>query len=173
MATVGEQLRAGRTAQQLTIRQVAESTKIRTDYLEALESGDYNRFVAPVYIRGFVRTYATLLRLDTAQVMAVLDGELGQTTKFRSDPSLQPTKRGPLDVLLYQISRINWPRTGLALLLLLLLGGVFWAVSAWRKAATTDPLAGVKPPLYEPASNRLGNDTLPLPPPPPAPVHRP
>jgi cytoskeletal protein RodZ len=173
MATVGEQLRAGRTAQQLTIRQIAEGTKIRSDYLEALESGDYNRFVAPVYIRGFVRTYATLLRLDVPTVMAALDEELGQSPKFKEDPSLRPAKRGPLDVLLYQISRINWPRTGLALLLLLLVAGSYWAISAWRKAATSDPLAGVKPQLYEPATNRLGSDTLPLPPPQPAPVHRP
>ena len=72
MATVGEYLRAGRAARQLTLHQVGETTKIRTDYLEALESGDYNRFVAPVYIRGFVRAYATMLRLDLPQVMACL-----------------------------------------------------------------------------------------------------
>ena len=167
MATVGEQLRAGRAAQKLTIHQVAESTKIRTDYLEALEGGDYNRFVAPVYIRGFVRTYATLLRLEVPQVMAKLDEELGQTQKFREDPSLRPAKRGPLDVLLYQISRINWAKTGVALLVVVVLGGSYWAVAAWRKAATSNPLAGVKPPLYEPATNRVGADTLPLPLPPP------
>lgn len=170
MATVGEQLRAARTAQHLTLREVAETSKIRTDYLEALEAGDYNRFVAPVYIRGFVRTYASLLRLNVAEVMAALDGELGKTTKFREDPSLTPPKRGLMDALLYQISRINWQKTGLALLTLLVLGGITWGVWVWRRAATADPLAGVKPPIYQPPTNAPAGDVLPLPPPPP---HRP
>jgi hypothetical protein len=105
--------------------------------------------------------------------MAALDEELGKTSKFSADPSLVPSKRGPLDVLVYKISRINWPKTGLAVLAVLLLGGGFWAVSAWRKAAAADPLAGVKPPVYQPASNSVGGDVLPLPLPPPAPVRRP
>jgi len=167
MATVGEQLRAGRAAQQLTLHQVAETTKIRTDYLAALETGDYNRFVAPVYIRGFVRSYATLLRLDVAQVMAGLDEELGQTTKFREDPSLTPAKRGLMDVVLYQISRINWPKAGLALVALLVLAGIAWASWLWRNTAKADPLAGVKPPVYQPPTNSPGGDVLPLPSPPP------
>jgi cytoskeleton protein RodZ len=164
MATVGEQLHTARTAQQLTLHQVGETTKIRTDYLEALEAGDYNRFVAPVYIRGFVRTYAKLLRLELPPLMSALDGELGQSPKFREDPSLAPPRRGLLDMLLYQVSRINWARTGVGLLLLVLLGGTAWAVSAWRTAARKDPLAGVQAPVYQAPSNPPGGEVLPLPP---------
>ena len=67
---VAEQLRAGREARKLSINEVAETTKIRTDHIRALEEGDYNVFVAPVYIRGFVRCYSMLLRLDVPAVMA-------------------------------------------------------------------------------------------------------
>ena len=59
MASVAEQLRAAREAKNLTVSQVAETTKIRGDHIRALEEGNYNVFVAPVYSRGFIRTYAT------------------------------------------------------------------------------------------------------------------
>ena len=51
MATVADQLRRAREAQQLNIYQVAEITKIKTDHIRALESGNYDTFSAPVYIR--------------------------------------------------------------------------------------------------------------------------
>ena len=88
MPTVAEQLRAGREAKKLTIPQVAEATKIRTDHIRALEEGNFNVFSAPVYIRGFVRNYATHLKLDVPQVMAALDAELGRTEKFNEPPPL-------------------------------------------------------------------------------------
>ena len=80
--TVSEQLRQAREAKHLSIAQVAEITKLRTDHVRALEEGKYEVFSAPVYVRGFVRTYSNLLKLDVPQVMAALDGELGGLKKF-------------------------------------------------------------------------------------------
>ena len=77
MTTVAEQLQRTREAQKLSINQVAEFTKIRTDHIRALEEGNFNVFAAPVYIRGFVRT-RVLLKLDVTDVMASLDKELGR-----------------------------------------------------------------------------------------------
>ena len=97
-----------RESQKLTINQVAEVTKIRTDHLRALEEGNFNVFSAPVYIRSFVRSYATMLKLDVTRVMANLDGELGKTEKFREPPPLSEQKRGALDFLTLQLSKVNW-----------------------------------------------------------------
>jgi cytoskeletal protein RodZ len=63
MPTVAEQLRQAREQRGWTINQLADATKIRTDHIRALEEGNYNVFAAPVYIQGFVRTCATLLKL--------------------------------------------------------------------------------------------------------------
>ena len=70
MATVAEQLRTAREAQKLMVHQIADITKIRTDHLRALEEGNFDVFMAPVYIKGFVRSYSTLLKLNVPQVMA-------------------------------------------------------------------------------------------------------
>ena len=94
MPTVAEQLRAAREAKNLSVTEVAEITKIRTDHIRALEEGNFDMFVAPVYIRGFARTYATLLKLDVPQVIKALDAELGQTEKFAEPPPLSDENKG-------------------------------------------------------------------------------
>src|SRR5438552_16144154 len=114
MATVAEQLRRAREEQNLNVYQVAEITKIKTDHIRALESGAYDSFSAPVYIRGFVRTYAKALKLDVAKVAADLDGELNQTEKFSEPPPLTKKKGRALDFLMLQLSKLNWRIAGAA-----------------------------------------------------------
>jgi len=169
MATVAEQLLVAREAQSLTIYQVAEITKIRTDHIRALEEGDFNAFSAPVYIRGFVRTYASLLRLDVPRVMADLDEELGRTEKFHEPPPLVPQARGVMYFITLQLSKINWR--------IALIGGVALAVlaaagMAWRAHGRkpVDPLANLPPAVYQ--SSQTG-DTLPLPQSQPPPARHP
>ena len=87
MQSVAEQLRKGREQRKLTVYDVAGATKIRTDHVRALEEGDYRVFAAPVYIRGFVRSYGNLLKLDVPNLMAALEGELAEIKEF-NEPSL-------------------------------------------------------------------------------------
>src|SRR6185436_3071109 len=108
MPTVSEQLRRAREDQKLDVYQVAEITKIKTDHIRALESGNFETFSAPVYIRGFVRTYASILKLDLAKLLADLDEELGKTEKFREPPPLTNQPRSPLDFIMLQFSKMSW-----------------------------------------------------------------
>ena len=167
MPTVAEQLRSAREAQGLTVYQVAEITKIKTDHVRALEEGNFEVFAAPVYIRGFVRTYAALLKLDVPELMAALEAELGGTEKFSEPPPLSNQPRGFLDVVMLQLSKVNWPvalpSLGAALALLIVILGY----RAWRNHHSKDPLADLGPGLYQPPQKQSG-DTLPLPPTQPA-----
>jgi cytoskeleton protein RodZ len=164
MPTVAEQLHQAREARKLTVEQVAEITKIRGDHVRALEEGNFNVFSAPVYIRGFVRTYSTLLKLDVPQVMATLDGELGQTKKFAEPPPLSDHPRGVLDFVMLQLSKIDW-RKGV-----LILGGavvvlaIVLVYATYHHYKTRDPLKNVKPGIYK-SPSKTGGETLPLPPP--------
>jgi cytoskeletal protein RodZ len=162
MSTVAEKLRQAREAQNLTVHQLADITKIRTDHIRALEQGNFNVFSAPVYIRGFVRTCATLLKLDVRQTMAELDEELGRTEKFREPPPLTDAKRGPLDFIMLQLSKVAWRKAaiGLGALLAVVILAAAW--SAWRHHRARDPLADLKPGMYQPSQATLG-ETLPVP----------
>jgi cytoskeletal protein RodZ len=159
MSTVAEQLRTAREARNLTIQQVAESTKMRTDHIRALEEGDFNVFSAPIYIRGSVKNYAMLLKLDVLQIMAVLDAELGRTEKFSEPPPLTEASNTPLDRLMFLLSKFSW-RVGLAggVVVAVLLVIVLVSVTR-RHPRHNDSLAGLPPAVYQPTNSV---DTLPL-----------
>jgi cytoskeletal protein RodZ len=163
MATVAQQLRQAREAKNLTVEQVVEITKIRTDHLRALEEGNFDVFSAPVYIRGFVRTYSTLLKLDVPQIMAALETELAQTTKFAEPPSLADRPRGVIDFIMLQLSQVDWRKASIGLGLVILVVVIFWSWLSWRRY---DPLKSLKPGVYQ-STQSVSGDTLPLPTPPP------
>jgi cytoskeleton protein RodZ len=160
MPTVAEQLRVAREARQLTIEQVADLTKIRTDRVRALESGRFETFSATVYIRGSVKAYAKALKLDEAQLLATLDGELKGTEKFSEPPPLVETKKTLLDTLMLLLAKLNWKIgfVGLGVLALLTVAG--FSMLAWKHHQKSDPLKDLPPAVYQPASS---GDTLPLP----------
>src|ERR1051325_5854802 len=148
MSTVAETLRQAREAKKITVQQVAEITKIRTDHIRALEEGNFDVFSAPVYIRGFTRTYATLLKLDVRQIITALDAELKNTDKFSEPPPLTDQPRSPLDFVMLQLSKVNWNKKVLAWIAAgaVVLIAIF-AVTR-RNNKTSDPLEGLKPGVY-------------------------
>lgn len=159
---VSEQLRQAREAQNLSIAQVAEITKLRTDHVRALEEGRFDAFSAPVYVRGFVRTYATLLKLDVPKIMAALDADLGGIKKFASRPALSESPGGLLDTLMLQFTKVDWRKSAIGLGLtglIIILAATYFL---WRQYRTHDPLSRVKPSLYQPARTNAG-EKLPLP----------
>ena len=161
MATVAEQLRTAREAQNLTVHQIADITKIRTDHLRALEEGNFDVFVAPVYIRGFVRCYAGLLKLNVPEVMTALEGELSQTEKFSEPPRLSTEPRGVVDFLMLQLSRVNWRIASIALAIIavvVILGSI---TLVWRHQRTRDPLRGLPPAVYQ-SHGKDSGEKLPL-----------
>ena len=160
MSTVAEQLRTAREASKLTIEQVADLTKIRTDHVRALESGQFNAFSATIYIRGSVKNYARLLKLDQTKLLADLDAELNATEKFSEPPPLVETKKTFIDTLMLQWAKLNW-KIGFAGVVVMAVV-VVAVVSVWalRHHKANDPLKNLPPAVYQPANS---GDTLPLP----------
>jgi len=60
----GVALRAARTAQHLGIGEVARQLRLSVAQVEALEASAFERLPGPVFVRGFIRNYARLLKLD-------------------------------------------------------------------------------------------------------------
>jgi cytoskeletal protein RodZ len=155
MATVAEQLRTAREAKMLTVHQVADITKIRTDHLRALEEGNFDVFAAPVYIRGFVRSYATLLKLNVPEVMAALEAELKLTDKFAEPPRFSDEPKGILDWVMLQLSQVNWRIASMVIGAIVLVAIIYLIVTAARRPSA-DPLKGLAPAVYQPANGNSG-----------------
>jgi len=58
MQTIGERLEEARKRKGISIREAAEATKIRSDYLHKFESNQFDLNLAEIYTRGFLRSYA-------------------------------------------------------------------------------------------------------------------
>jgi cytoskeleton protein RodZ len=70
MPALGEEFRSAREARGLTLSDVGEQIHIRSVYLNAIENEDWKSIGAPVYVRGFIRTYARFLGLDAEEAVA-------------------------------------------------------------------------------------------------------
>lgn len=162
MPSVAEQLRQAREQRKLSVHQVAEATKIKTDHVRAMESGHYEVFAAPVYLRGFVRNYATLLHLNVPQLMEELDAELSQSEQFRESVSLAPRQRTVLDVLILLVAKVNWRLLLSFAIMAFLVSLAIWGYRAWRRSQATDPLGNLGPGLYQQRQSNSG-EMLPLP----------
>lgn len=79
MASFGEELRRERELRQISLREVAEATKINLRYLQAMEGNDFADLPGGVFNRGFVRAYCQFIGVDPeAMVNAYLLEEQAQ-----------------------------------------------------------------------------------------------
>ncbi len=78
----GQLLRAARQERGLTLEDAERGTRIRRQFLEALEADDYQQLPPPVYVRGFIRTYARWLGLDAEEVVSLFPSR-PTTPEFR------------------------------------------------------------------------------------------
>ena len=81
MQTIGERLEEARKRKGISVREAAETTKIRGDYLQKFEANSFEIDLPPLYIRGFLRTYARFLDLDPERIVSDVDTVLGRETK--------------------------------------------------------------------------------------------
>ncbi len=69
MQTIGERLEEARKKKGISIREAAEATKIRGDYLQKFESNHFDIGLTEIYTRGFLRTYANFLKLPADRIV--------------------------------------------------------------------------------------------------------
>ena len=74
---VGMALRDAREQQGMSVHDVAERIKFAPRQVEALEANDFEHLPEATFLRGFVRSYARVLQLDEASLLAALPA--GQT----------------------------------------------------------------------------------------------
>lgn len=79
MKITGQTLKENREKQGLTINEVAIMIKVNTKTVRAIEEGDLDNLPAKTFLRGFVRSYAKLLKLNVGEVMSAFYEEMGST----------------------------------------------------------------------------------------------
>jgi cytoskeletal protein RodZ len=70
---IGRALRSARLRQGKSLEEASRETRVRSDYLEALEREDFGRLQGDVYVRGFLGSYARYLGLSPEKVLAAYE----------------------------------------------------------------------------------------------------
>jgi len=75
MGYLGEKIQEAREKKRFTIEDAALATKIKAEYLLALEEEDYTNLPPRAYVKGFLKIYAGYLDLDYSLLLQLYDEE--------------------------------------------------------------------------------------------------
>jgi len=121
---IGPALRKARQSRGKSIEEASRDTRIRTEYLQALEREAFGSLRGDVYIRGFLRSYSSYLGLNPDKVVSVYVRSMGgAVADVPEPPPVQPLRTTALHKMLYR--RGNWKLAiALAVVLLGVAGGI-------------------------------------------------
>lgn len=143
LPTVGEILRTEREKQGMTVKDVEKGTSIRALYIQAIEDGKYDVLPGEVYLKGFIRNYATFLGLDPQEMLALYrDSQAAQA------PQPAPAPTAPVKTETRRESKKGGGSGGrwiIALLVVAVIAGAAWAAMNYLYSPTPAP-APAKPP---------------------------
>ncbi len=135
---VGSALRAVRESRGLSLEEAARDTRVRLEFLEAIEAEDFERLLGDVHVRGCLRTYATYLRLSPDKAVAAYEREFGSGEQV--DGAAPPIRTEP--VLGRRRRRDDHRLWILVAVVAIVLAAAFGVLSARRPAPAPAELAG-------------------------------
>lgn len=144
MGSFGERLQREREMRGITLEEIADSTKIGTRSLRALEEEDFDKLPGGIFNKGFVRAYARYLGIDEEQAVSDFLAAAGESEQPLPNPA--PTEK----VAVYRSSHRGW--AAVLALAVLAAGGY----AAWRlnlgPFATQAAQQSAPPPVQPPAA---------------------
>ena len=154
---IGTTLRTARQRQELSLEQLAATTKIPVGVLQAIERNDFEHVPRGIFARGFIRAYAREVGLDPEETIAQFLEETGDV--ISSVAAMQAAEQAPPDDDMYdrQIDpavSASGPGLGYVLIVAALLVAV---ISFNRSAASGDATATAIPPAPPPPA--IGAET--------------
>lgn len=101
MIRVGDKLKEERLRKGLSLQQVSDSTKIRVNFLEYIERGEYEKLPSVTFAQGFVKNYISFLGLPQNETLALFKREFDEEKIFRVLP------RGMAGGMDFPVSRVK------------------------------------------------------------------
>ena len=147
MGELGNTLSRARRARAITLEDVERDTHVSRRYLQALENEDFSIFPAPVYARGFLRTYARYLGLNPDELLRVFP-----SADLTVDITPLPTVSRPPE----QLINVNWLVAGLVAIFLLGAGVLLMRTGSGNPAVSPEDLTAQQAALSQSVSTTAG-----------------
>lgn len=143
-AGFGDWLRRQREMREISLRDIADRTKISLRYLEAMEADRFDLLPAPIFAKGFLREYARYVGLSPDEVvnhyLSVQQAGADEEEGVKKDATLagqRPNRPKPVR---------NWTYGLFLALAVLVLIGLVAALAWYAENRREDPAADVTPP---------------------------
>jgi len=153
-ATAGALLREARESAGLTVDTVAQQLKLAPRQVRAIEESDFTHLPGRTFVRGFVRNYARLLRLDSESVLGALPATVASTL---DSSALQPTAPSIGELPTTENGKTSWTRWAIPLTLVAIIG----AAVAYEQMRVPDARRG--PAREAPRANEPAKVPSPVP----------
>lgn len=123
--TAGELLQEARDARRMTLEQLSTETKIPQRLLQALERDEYHKVSGSLYIKSFLRAFASAVGLDPGEIIARYELSRGQTAT-ESDTTDAIWQDAETEIHKIGVAYGRWLRRWGAVVLLLIALAVWW-----------------------------------------------
>ena len=165
MKETGQLLKKAREEQGLTKDEVALVIKVNTKTVSAMESGDLESLPPKTFLRGFVRAYANLLKLDTQFILDTFMAEMGSTKPQiaildqENEENRQKAIKDSMSEEKTPISKqLLWVAVGLVTFLLIIF--VFNQIKKYEKEAIKPEVALPNQELQSPKETKDSEDVV-------------
>lgn len=168
LASFGEELRREREIRGISLKEIADSTKISKRFLDAIERNDHKNLPAPVFTRGFVREYARYLGLSSEEMVnrynyaAAGDDRIEQSPHLdrlaHPPPGVTDVRERPRKDIPPPYARIDRNVYVLVAIVVALIG-----ISAWALRHKRDAKSEIEPARTERAAPSRKPELVPVP----------
>ena len=156
MKITGELLKTERLKKNYTVAEVASSLKLSSRIITSIESGSVDDLPAKTFIRGFVKSYAQFLKLDSDLILRQFLEEMGSTQPLpkvlpplsaadQAKSKVSKTKSSPTATTNLDINQDSKKKTliysSMAAVLLVVILVVKNIIEKYQKESIVDPIA--------------------------------
>jgi len=140
----GDRLQAARIERGIALEDLANQMHLSVGILESLENNRFEDITAPIFVKGYLRSYARIVELDEGEIL-----ELYVSEYMESDPPISSTTTSAALPSRRRRRSGLW-RWWLILLLIALALGAWWYQRSLQTAETISLDAASEPPAVAP-----------------------
>ena len=153
LASFGEELRREREIRGISLKEIADATKISKRFLEALERNDHKTLPAPVFTRGFVREYARYVGLNVEEMVNRYNFAAANDDRIEKPPQVEKyAKVPPRDIspkpapkrgIPPAYAKVDTNAIIVVLIVVALAGVAWWAIQHKRRVDAAESAAAI------------------------------
>jgi hypothetical protein len=152
LASFGEELRREREIRGISLKEIADATKISKRFLDALERNDHKSLPAPVFTRGFVREYSRYVGLNSEDMVNRYNFAAAHDDRIEKPPTVAKypetpvrdisPKPAPKRGIPPTFARVNRNAIATVLIIVALSAVAYWAVQYKRQRDAAEAASG-------------------------------